>query len=256
MKDQGHRNRNIYDFAVFLIVGGIGQNGNEQLDTEVIDLSNTTNYYFGEIPEGRSTTVGGLLGTNSQPIYCGGDTDLSCFTYTHWSQEWTQTHTLTIARGGSASVQVNSTTLWIIGGYNYTGSGDSTEFIGIDSSVGIPGPKLPIPLDNTCAVKYAEDQIFVIGGVNSIPSESGWSKVFIFNPLNGFTHVEGPSLKIGRCSHSCGLMSNGPDKKIVVAGGFAYDDQITDKLSDVEIFDPYIKDWITGNKYIVLKIYI
>ena len=63
-------------------------------------------------------------------------------------------------------------------------------------------------------------------------------------------------MKIGRRSHSCGLMSNAAQhKKIVVAGGFAYDDQITDKLSDVEIFDPYIKDWITGNKCVVSKIF-
>ena len=251
----------LYVFAAFLIVGGI-TNGAVQRTTQVINVANTniTNS-FGNIPEGRFTTVGGLLG--SSPIICGGFNDLSCLTFQQ--SQWTQTHTLTIPRFGSASVQVNSTTLWLIGGYDYIGDGDTTEFIGIDSSVGIPGPKLPIPLFHTCAVKFAEDQIFVIGGIvlslldNSIghceSSESCSNNVFIFNSLNGFTHIKGPSLKNGRWSHSCGLMSNGQDTKIVVAGGFVPDPPYAPKLSDVEIFDPYIKDWITGNKCVVSKIY-
>ena len=238
----------LYVFAAFLIVGGI-TNGAVQRTTQVINVANTniTNS-FGNIPEGRFTTVGGLLG--SSPIICGGFNDLSCLTFQQ--SQWTQTHTLTIPRMGSASVQVNSTTLWLIGGYDYS---DTTEFIGIDSSVGIPGPKLPIPLIHTCAVKFAEDQIFVIGGIGHCKSsEFCWNRVFIFNPLNGFTHIKGPSLKIGRRSHSCGIMSNGQDTKIVVAGGFVPDPPYAPKLSDVEIFDPYIKDWITGNKYVVSKI--
>ena len=105
-----------------------------------------------------------------------------------------------------------------------------------------------------CAVKFAEDQIFVIGG------ENYWNKVFIFNPLNGFTHIEGPSLKIGRRSHSCGLMSNAAQhKKIVVAGGFGYSNphDYTPKLSSVEIFYPYVnKDWVTGKNYTVFKIQV
>ena len=145
-----------------MIVGGI-TNGAVQRTTQVINVANTniTNS-FGNIPEGRFTTVGGLLG--SSPIICGGFNDLSCLTFQQ--SQWTQTHTLTIPRMGSASVQVNSTTLWLIGGYDYS---DTTEFIRINSYVGIPGPKLPIPLIHTCAVKFAEDQIFVIGGVDSIP---------------------------------------------------------------------------------------
>ena len=239
-----------------MIVGGI-TNGAVQRTTQVINVANTniTNS-FGNIPNQRLGLEGGLLG--SSPIICGGSlTSLSndsCLTFQQ--SQWTQTHTLTIPRMGSASVQVNSTTLWLIGGYDYIGDGDTTEFIGIDSSVGIPGPKLPIPLIRTCAVKFAEDQIFVIGGIGHCKSsEFCWNRVFIFNPLNGFTHIKGRSLKNGRWSHSCGLMSNGQDTKIVVAGGFVPDPPYAPKLSDVEIFDPYIKDWITGNKCLVSKIY-
>ena len=250
----------LYVFAAFLIVGGI-TNGAVQRTTQVINVANTniTNS-FGNIPEGRFTTVGGLLG--SSPIICGGFNDLSCLTFQQ--SQWTQTHTLTIPRFGSASVQVNSTTLWLIGGYDYIGDGDTTEFIGIDSSVGVPGPKLPISIYFPCVVKFSEDQIFVIGGESWEDdceySQSCWNKVFIFNPLNGFTHIEGPSLKIGRRSHSCGLMSNAAQhKKIVVAGGFGYSNphDYTPKLSSVEIFYPYVnKDWVTGKNYTVFKIQV
>ena len=225
-----------------MIVGGIGQDKNgyffARVETEVINVynSNVTNY-FGNIPNQRLGLEGGLLG--SSPIICGGSlTSLSndsCLTFQQ--SQWTQTHTTRVGAGGdSVSVQLNTTTLWILGGY-----GDTTEFIRIDSSIGIPGPKLPISnLMFPCAVKFAEDQIFVIGG------ENYWNKVFIFNPLNGFTHIEGPSLKTGRRSHSCGLMSHaGQRKKIVVAGGFG---EHKPQLSSVEIFDPYVNDWVTGKR--------
>jgi hypothetical protein len=79
-------------------------------------------------------------------------------------------------------------------------------------------------------------------------SSSSWkylNKVFIYNPKSGFTHIEGPSLKIKRSGHACGLMSNGQQSKIVVAGGY---DGGSDIFSSVEIFDPAVNNWITGKK--------
>merc|ERR1712150_364760 len=45
-----------------------------------------------------------------------------------------------------------------------------------------------------------------------------------------------------RQSHSCALMSNGQQSKIVVAGGF----NGNGRLSSVEIFDPTTNKWISG----------
>ena len=101
---------------------------------------------------------------------------------------------------------------------------------------------MPIGLDQFCAVKYAKDQVFVIGGFNLHYSGK---RVFIFNPMNGFTHIEGPSLKTSRYSHACGLMSNGQQTKIVVAGGLNNPNGV---LNSVEIFDPSVNDWISGKK--------
>ena len=103
-------------FAVFLIVGGLnfGLQPQYGLTTEVIDLSKSNvTYSFGDIPELRFPVLGGRLG--SSPIICGGSTiDVSCMMFQQ--SQWTQTHTMTIPRDMAASVQLNATTLWILGG--------------------------------------------------------------------------------------------------------------------------------------------
>ena len=122
----------------------------------------------------RDAAVGGLLG--STPIICGGfdhrevDQD-SCISYNQ--SQWIKTHTMTTKRYSSGSVQLNATTLWIVGGGKQVETGenmwetftlDSSEFVGLDSTVGNPGPLLPYPLAYSCVVKYSKDEVFVIGG--------------------------------------------------------------------------------------------
>merc|ERR1739847_2257 len=60
--------------------------------------------------------------------------------------------------------------------------------------------------------------------------------------MDGFTHIEGPALKNKRNGHSCGVMSNGQQSKIVVAGGF----HGSVWLSSVEILDTNVNKWIAG----------
>ena len=140
---------------------------------------------------------------------------------------------MTTERYRAASVQLNSTTMWILGGPL-----DSTEFLKSDSSVGIPGPKLPIPMSSLCTVKYSDHQIYIIGGYGSM-----LNKVYIYNPMNGFTYIEGPALINKRRLHVCSLMSNGQQSKIVVAGGTN-----GGVLSSVEIYDPTVNNWILGKE--------
>ena len=144
---------------------------------------------------------------------------------------------MTTKRYAPASVKLNDTTLWIMGGYNSGAYLDSSEFIGLDSTVGNPGPKLPNPLEWSCAVKYSADKVYVIGGYDG---SSILNKVLIFNPMDGFSHIEGPSLITKRSGHACALMSNGQQKQIVVAGGGS--------LSSVEIFDPTVNKWVQGKR--------
>ena len=110
------------------------------------------------------------------------------------------------------------------------------------STVGKPGPTLPYPLNGHCAVKYSKDTVYIIGGLDD---NSDLDKVLIYNITNGFSHIEGPSLIRKRLEHSCSLMSNGQQSKIVVAGGYNENDY---GLSSVEIFDPTANKWTRGKK--------
>ena len=118
----------------------------------------------------------------------------------------------------------------------------ATEFLRADSSVGIPGPKLPISMDRFCTVKYSDDQVYIIGGWTGTEA---LNKVYIYDPMDGFTRIEGPALKNKRRAHTCAVMSNGQQSKIVVAGGTQ---GFADFLSSVEIFDPTVNNWIPGKE--------
>ena len=122
-----------------------GNEGNYILATEVINVSDDSTYSFGDIVE-RKGAVGGLLG--SSPIICGvKDYEYfdSCIMYQQ--SQWTQSHTMTF-RVFSASVQLNSTTLWILGGDCIVCPDEpilnTTEFISLNSSVATPGPRQAI----------------------------------------------------------------------------------------------------------------
>ena len=108
-------------------------------------MSDDSTYSFGDIVE-RKGAVGGLLG--SSPIICGvKDYEYfdSCIMYQQ--SQWTQSHTMTF-RVFSASVQLNSTTLWILGGDCIVCPDEpilnTTEFISLNSSVATPGPRQAI----------------------------------------------------------------------------------------------------------------
>ena len=92
-----------------------GSASGTNLETEVIDVSSSSSSSpFGDIPSGRHNPVGGLLG--STPILCGGRSPYedSCISFKN--SQWTKTHEMTTKRAYAASVQLNSTTMWILGG--------------------------------------------------------------------------------------------------------------------------------------------
>ena len=215
----------------FLVVGG-----RDVKATEVLDFSNSnlTKPSFGVIPEVRRYAVGAYL--NDQPILCGGnDGDYrnaydTCLTF--HNSKWSQTHKLTTTRSEAASVLLNETTLWILGGFGNIFNLDSTEFINFNEPNGIPGKKLPIAMRGMCVVKYSSEKIFVIGGSDS--NVNRLDSVWIFNPKNNFDYITGPLLKTGRAYHGCALMKKGQTTLIVIAGG----ENGYDVLSSVEILDP------------------
>ena len=130
-----------------------------------------------------------------------------------------------------------------------------SEFVNLESNVGIPGPQLPYPVQKFCIVKYSPEKVYVIGGETEegtysyLPTPS-INNVLIFNPMKNFTHIEGPAMIEKRNSHACALMSNSNQSKIIVVAGGLGDDY-TNSLSSVEIFNSTLNTWIPGKTYTI-----
>ena len=77
-------------------------------------------------------------------------------------------------------------------------------------------------------------------------SEENWNAVWIYNPQNGFSRKQGPSLMTKRYYHSCSTMRNGEKISIVVVGGQGGRDENYNYLSSVEIYDPIDNAWHPG----------
>lgn len=79
--------------------------------------------------------VGGLI--NETPIICGGKDSCILFgqtkTYIKMQEK----------RSTAISVVLNETTLWILGGWNDSGTVSSTELITLDAATSVNGPALP-----------------------------------------------------------------------------------------------------------------
>ena len=143
-----------------------------------------------------------------------------------------------------AGVQVNSTTLWILGGYGgYNGNpySNNTEFIFQGQTNGTLGPQLPYGMFKMCAVKRSEQEIFVIGGQDGTPQYR--KETWIYDPQNEFSRKPGPSLNYKRGGHSCSTMKDGDDNLIIVAGGLLDGNA---PLDSVEIYNPTSNTWDLG----------
>ena len=231
----------------YLIAGGsISDPYDSSEITEVVELVKTNSTpSFGQLPTRfRVGPVGAMFG--NAPIICGGyishigaDTCIS-----FQNSQWSRSHPMTQERQYAAGVQLNSTTLWILGGHKFSNSRsllwhDSTEFIIQGQFWGVPGPKLPNELALSCAVKLSDEAIFVIGGTNGYGDAK--KAVWIYNPQNGFSRRHGPPLNHGRYGHSCSTMIFDADvgvRKVIVVAGGARD--------SVEIYDPTDNTWHSG----------
>ena len=104
---------------------------------------------------------------------------------------------------------------------------------------------MPKALHGFCAVKVDQSHIYLIGG-DYVDSDGVWTKVdevYIINPLDNFSHIQGPSLLNGRSNHQCAVMHKGDTSKILVMGGNGSPDS-----GYVEILDISQNQWIEGKK--------
>ena len=185
-----------------------------------------------ELESERISPVGGLI--NETPIVCGG--------YNFTGQDYDtcivfgQTKTsikMNEPRSVAASVVLNETTLWILGGLAGRRRLKSTELITLDPATSVNGPALPKALAGSCAVKYNDTHIYLTGNGN---------QVWIYNPGSS-SWTEGPRMKNKRGSHGCIVLHHGQKSWIVVAGGYNNDG---DYLKSMEILDPNENKWVRG----------
>ena len=222
-------------YSRFLVIGG----GRYQKQTEVMDLTDTNitcKTTYRDLESQREYAVGGLI--NETPIVCGGrnlpEYYDSCITFG-------QTKTsikMNEPRSSAASVVLNETTLWIMGGLaGRSRRLKSTELITLDPATSVNGPALPKALAGSCAVKYNDTHIYLTGSANQV-----WIYNTILNPGSS-SWTEGPRMKNKRSSHGCTVLHHGQKSWIVVAGGYNF---YGDFLKSMEILDPNENKWVRG----------
>ena len=192
--------------------------------------------------ERRRDSVGGLI--NETPILCGGhDANFdvvydSCIVL----GQNKKSIKMNKARSYAASVVLNETTLWIIGGWRFDSSVlSSTELITLDSATSVNGPALPNALVGSCAVKYNDTHIYLTGGNNGSELTND---VWIYNTIvdaGSSSWIEGPRMNIARECHGCTVLHHRQTSWVVVGGSY------TNSYSKwMEILDPNDNKWIRG----------
>ena len=155
---------------------------------------------------------------------------------------------MTEPRYEPASVVLNTTTMWVMGGYG-NGYLSSTEFITLEKAVS--GPSLPHAVSYHCAVKFNESQIYVIGGLVVNGQYFQYTNdVYVYNPFENFSNKYHSAMNYQRGQHGCAVMNDGESLVIVVAGGRGKLPSSSSRayLDSVEIMDPSLGQWNIGKK--------
>ena len=159
----------VYTFSLtvskFLITTGssTGWNGDYITKSNIIDLSISGNYHcpdWIDYPIAVTGASGGLLGKTS--IICGGGQPYTDKCYEVKADKIEPVTAMTTRRYYAASVEINSNTLWISGGFYGRTILSSSEFIQVNGST--KGPQLPIALSSHAMVNMRNELTMVIGG--------------------------------------------------------------------------------------------
>ena len=202
-----HENEKYYN-KVLIFNGGSENvaNSPEVFDINKPDLQCTLKNQFQKLP----TTIeyGGMLGSN--PIVCG---EKHCIAV----DQSRENIKMEEKRLMGSSVELNSSTLWVVGGINDREL-KSTEFISRKTPViyqQVPGPKLNFSISGHCMVMIDPFQILLIGGKqNNSKSNASW----VLNPQNDLVR-SGPSMRQAKWLMACGKMHIEGQTIVVTAGG-------------------------------------
>ena len=110
------------------------------------------------------------------------------------------------------------------------------DLMHLNGSTIIEGPDLPFAITEHCVLNSDElMKAFIIGGSASLSNDINLNSVLIFSFITQ-TWEFGDNLISARRMHGCGILKDGNDHIIVVAGGFG-DTGFTGVLSSVEMYN-------------------
>ena len=211
-----------------MIVGGIstkGYSSNSFSDAQIVDLSNQTSKCSSlqNYPYAFSQGTGALV--SGHAIICGGYSRSSgsahsdCYHHRKATNSWIFLTNMTTKRHHSASVPVKGK-LWVLGGRD----GDNkklstTEYISPDSGASQPGPDLPSPRAEHCAVKLSNGKVIVLGGALGPSRKSA----IIFNPDTETFDQSLPTMTYDRSRFGCATFNSQlhENREVVLAVGGA-----------------------------------
>ena len=213
-----------------MVVGGWDDSYNRQSDAQLSSLtrscSNLQNYLIA-----MYKATGAIV--SGHPIICGGWSGSyrsECYHHNKASNSWTFLTNMTTKRYHSASVPVNGKLL-VLGGWDGERLA-TTEYISPDGDASQPGPDLPGPRSDHCAVKLANGHVMLLGGS---PDEKS---VIILHPDTETFDQSLPPLKFNRYDAGCATF-NSPmhdNREVVLAvGGY---EQATAEVLDYTQTNP------------------
>ena len=156
----------------FLILVATGE-PHEDIDksSEILDLTNKNANWLNQqnmVPFEKH--VGGATGAlvDGKPLICGGNRGFQLYDecYIITKSNISLVTNMNSKRADAASVVVNNTKLWVLGGWN-TGILNSTEYVHIGEEEGgfaIAGPDLPVPAHRHAVVSLNSSCYMLISG--------------------------------------------------------------------------------------------
>jgi hypothetical protein len=220
-----------------------GTPGSTSVKSEVIDLEDASNICqnLEDYPIGVWVAVGGLL-NQGDPLICGGGYPGTNVCYV--VNQPGQSSGMLEERGYSASLTLNSSHLWVTGGYNGNGWLNTSEFVSIGQP-SVKGPDLPYAVYLHCLVRVNSSTALLCGGRNN----GGYLNECHYMDLEDHSWSQGPSMMTKRRDHSCGIFKSAAHQGrnvVIAAGGYIYED---DYLDSVEFLDPTTNTWNEGKIY-------
>jgi hypothetical protein len=212
-----------------------GQPRSTSVKSEVIDLKDASNICqnLEDYLIGVDSAVGGLL-NQGDPLVCGG---YLATNVCHVVNQPGQSSEMLEERVNSASLTLNSTHLWITGGYG-NGYLQTSEFVSIGQAA-VKGPDLPYAVDFHCLVGVDSSTALLCGGENN----GGILNECHYMDLEDHSWSQGPSMMTKRKLHSCGIFKSAAHQGrniVIAAGGFNND---VGFLDSVEFLDPTTNTW-------------